>query len=348
MQNSYTFSFKLILIPILILTVFALAECMFRYFYFGIDAVIRPWNYSPSGIMHTEIVIEPKDPALLFDFRSNYNSNFKGARFKTNDQGFRGHKYTNEKKVGVVRIAIMGNSISMGAGVEHEETYGHKLFTMLNSSAPGKYDVLNFSMPAHKLSQKLKIYELSVKKSSPDIILLPLDKKHLSSRARPHRFKSFKPKWKDIRGMYLSRLFIYSASRRFIKESFGEYSSNNWRTRINSTPKKNDIKKINKGKSIAENFIKNAATNGTHVTVLLLPRPGKKSSTADLHFFEEWLYNRKDVSLIDCTEMLSTKIDKRDIIYPGDNHPNAKVHGLYADCIYPKLAPILEDLKKKR
>jgi lysophospholipase L1-like esterase len=72
-----------------------------------------------------------------------------GALYRTNRAGFRGPEYANTKPPGTFRVAIGGDSITMGYCVEEHETYAALLEEALNAQGPEghRYEVLNLGLP---------------------------------------------------------------------------------------------------------------------------------------------------------------------------------------------------------
>src|SRR3989338_3350313 len=65
--------------------------------------------------------------------------------YVTNNRGLRGPgDYAYEKKEGVHRIAVMGDSYAFGVGVKAEQTFASGLQRLLDEKEPGRYEVLNF------------------------------------------------------------------------------------------------------------------------------------------------------------------------------------------------------------
>lgn len=60
----------------------------------------------------------------------------------------------------------------------------------------------------------------------------------------------------------------------------------------------------------------------------------------------DWVQGRPGTYLIDTIDILKDEISLGDRVYPGDNHPNARVHRLYAEAIYPQFMGILEGAGK--
>lgn len=70
-----------------------------------------------------------------------------GVYYRTNSAGFRGREYAQPKPSGVFRIAVSGDSVTMGAGVVEKETYPAQLEKSLNEQGgPITYEVLNLGI----------------------------------------------------------------------------------------------------------------------------------------------------------------------------------------------------------
>lgn len=79
--------------------------------------------------------------------RKNVRGRFHGAFYRTNRSGFRGPDYTWWPRPGVFRIAVTGDSYTMGSGVEEEDAYPAQLEALLDAGG-GEYDyeVLNLGL----------------------------------------------------------------------------------------------------------------------------------------------------------------------------------------------------------
>ena len=59
----------------------------------------------------------------------------KGKLFRTNLDGFRGPEYSLQPEPDVFRIVVIGDSFTMGSGVEESEAYPARLEALLNEAA---------------------------------------------------------------------------------------------------------------------------------------------------------------------------------------------------------------------
>jgi lysophospholipase L1-like esterase len=95
---------------------------------------------------------------------------------KTNSWGFRDRERTPEKPDGVVRVAILGDSMIEALQVPLEQTAAQLLERRLNASAHDgaapRYEVLNFGISSHGLGQELLVWETYARQFDPDYVFI--------------------------------------------------------------------------------------------------------------------------------------------------------------------------------
>ncbi len=92
----------------------------------------------------------------------------------TNAFGMRMGEIQTAKNPGVVRIAVLGDSLAFGWGLPVEEAFPSKLQASLNAAGNTKYEVLNFAAPGFTSLHAIKQYERIVHNFQPDILILAL------------------------------------------------------------------------------------------------------------------------------------------------------------------------------
>ena len=106
-----------------------------------------PAHWGP--IMESDLV-EDGEGVLIYQLKSNLNSSYKDASFKTNAAGLRDKEYALEKDSTTLRMALLGASYEQGAGVANNQTFEAVLEDSLNAQVAGKpYDaveILNFAI----------------------------------------------------------------------------------------------------------------------------------------------------------------------------------------------------------
>lgn len=72
---------------------------------------------------------------------------YKGVLHRTNSMGVRGPELALEPRPGVLRIAVLGDSIAMGQGIEESDTYAARLALLLAQEDPRRdYEVVNLGL----------------------------------------------------------------------------------------------------------------------------------------------------------------------------------------------------------
>jgi len=99
---------------------------------------------------------------------------YKGATVKTNQWGMRDIEYSKEKAPGTYRIALLGASYIMGAGVENEEIFEKGVEDRLNLDRGGEayshYEILNFAVGGTGLLQQVLANDEKVMAFSPNSV----------------------------------------------------------------------------------------------------------------------------------------------------------------------------------
>ena len=106
-----------------------------------------------------------------------------------NSQGFRDLERTSEKPPGVVRIALLGDSLVEAIQVRFEETAAQVLETKLNEHAQGqdgkRYEVLNFGISNFGIGQFLLTWENEAQRYDPDYVVMLVSALHMNRTVIP-------------------------------------------------------------------------------------------------------------------------------------------------------------------
>jgi len=152
---------------------FGTAELVVRVaFRRSMDFDMEMWKYA------TQIKIPSSDPRVAHEHRPNAKAFLMGVDVTTNSFGLRDKERPKEKPAHTYRIVALGDSITMGWGVEQNMTYSMQLERMLNARPPQafplglNYEVLNLGVGNYNTVQevmRLKNLGLSF---DPDLIIL--------------------------------------------------------------------------------------------------------------------------------------------------------------------------------
>jgi hypothetical protein len=112
----------------------------------------------------------------LWENVPNFKGSMKGARFSTNQWGMRDQEYSLARPAYTYRIALVGGSMTVGAGVPVEQTMETLTEDRLNREGPGaperQYEILNFSVGGYGIFQNVAVVDQKVFAFSPNAILV--------------------------------------------------------------------------------------------------------------------------------------------------------------------------------
>lgn len=133
-------------------------------FFVGIELILRVTGID-KGRPHTPPIYQKsEDPALSYELRPNLNESAFRSTIVTDRRGFR----SEEIHPGKSTIAILGDSIAFGYGVENNET----LSTRLNERLAGKFNIVNGAAPGYTLGQEAALYENKIAQLHPETLVL--------------------------------------------------------------------------------------------------------------------------------------------------------------------------------
>jgi hypothetical protein len=119
-----------------------------------------------------ELVTFDTDPSLVFEYRPNLDVFFKLVRFRTNSRGMRDREYALAKPPGTFRVAVLGSSFALPAGVEIEHAFHSRLEERLGRAGSTRYEFLNFAVGMYGPGQCLAMLRLRALAYAPDLVVL--------------------------------------------------------------------------------------------------------------------------------------------------------------------------------
>lgn len=146
------------------------------------EAALRfviPFNYLKppepvSDDVWRELVNQrSKIPGLDYELRPNVEKFAQNAMVRTNSYGMRDRERSMKKADGVFRIAVLGDSVTFGFGVENEETYPSTLERKLNDTGSRyKYEVLNFGVGGYSSRDEALMLRYKAIRWNPDLVIV--------------------------------------------------------------------------------------------------------------------------------------------------------------------------------
>lgn len=166
----------LIFFVVLILIFSLILEQTIRFYLFGTDSLSYHKMKSVGSMGYTGYLQKSEFPEIVYEFKPDINSYFKLSDFKTNSQGLRDIEYSVEKPSNTFRVAVIGGSFTVPAGVELDEAFHSILENRLNQEYPDlNYEFINFGVSGYRINNKMAALKHKALEYSPDLILFVLD-----------------------------------------------------------------------------------------------------------------------------------------------------------------------------
>jgi hypothetical protein len=255
-----------------------------------------------------------------------------GIPVTLNSFGFRGPETAKEKPDDVTRIAVVGDSIVFGQGVQDDETLPAALESILNrESKSPKYQVMNSGVRGYNIINDSVHVRLKVMPLKPDGIVLGITEIN-DFELEPFRYGS--PWAKKARESFWWKFAPY---RVFVSwkalEEYLEASREHIRGLYNpeGEPWAKNIEAI-------EDIKGQCDESGAWLVVITFPLLENETTfekeRAQLH---EKLAEM-GIPYVDPKPSLKPHDWKDLVVVPNkDMHPNAFTHGIYAELVYDKL-----------
>jgi D-alanyl-lipoteichoic acid acyltransferase DltB (MBOAT superfamily) len=247
----------------------------------------------------------------------------KGENFSTNQWGMRDRSYSKEKPSGTYRIAMLGSSYTLGAGVAMESTFPSLVEQRLNAGSSTPYDsieVLNFASAGYSILRRQALFEKDALAFDVDLVIdMSISgEAHLAVRNLRTAIQEAIPDVDPALLEIVRRAGVTSEmSSEAIESRLGAYTDEilSWGYhQLSLLAKRNDVETL----------------------VFMLPRV----DDTDAIYREEWLALSKiaeeaglaAVSL----EGVYGPLNKRRALKlaPWDSHPNIEGHALLAERVY--------------
>ena len=140
------------------------------------EAFIRILIYTREEPVVEEHANEYADlPVLtgMFELgRKNVRGTHKGVLFRTNSQRLRGPEYVQEADPDVFRIAVAGDSVTMGEGVEESLAYPALLAQRVEPLVPGRrVEVINVGLSGSNIGFAMDRLQAAMDFYDPDMIV---------------------------------------------------------------------------------------------------------------------------------------------------------------------------------
>ena len=153
--------------------VFLLLEASARVHLFGLAGLSPAAVDSVRGLPETGFTRPSPEPRLGFELKPNLDETFKLVPFRTNSRGLRDREYELAKPPGTFRVAVVGSSFALPAGVAIEDAFHSRLEERFSRElAPLHVEFINFAVGMYNPEQVLAMLELRALAYQPDLVLM--------------------------------------------------------------------------------------------------------------------------------------------------------------------------------
>ena len=301
-------------------------EQAYRFYLFDIASLSIEKMNSLHNMGESGLITPSLHNEIIFELKPNLDTYFKLTQFKTNSQGLRDKEYNVSKLNDVYRIAVVGDSFTMPAGVEINKSYHSRLEEQLNKEQPEEYyQFINFGVGGYSLRQYLAIIKFKVKKYNPDLIIVGFcgENDHV---VYPDKIFKEPYKVKSTKNSFY-RSFVLDKLRNII---------NNNSPSINLVDFTENEKKYMTG--IFSEMKAFSIETHTPIIIVYLNTRYNQRYVDNL----EKLVIDKGLKFLNASSPFATKDMSDYMIYPTDSHPNLDANKIFAEELYQYLTQFIE------
>jgi lysophospholipase L1-like esterase len=153
---------KELLFGVLVVT----AVLLFTAVFLEVGLRLLGYGGAPESLITNTRVVD--DPILDWRYKPNTQSQWGKVIYDYNSIGFRGENHVIEKPAGVVRIVVIGDSVTEGYGVEWRDVFASNVQTSLGAG----YEVVSLGMGGLNTPQEVHILEEVGVQYTPDYVVV--------------------------------------------------------------------------------------------------------------------------------------------------------------------------------
>ena len=244
----------------------------------------------------------------------------------TNRFGYEGPEWTLIKPPDTRRVAVLGDSITLGLGVDSDQNFVSLLADRLNTDhSPHRqqFEFLNFAVPGYELTQTMDVALHDVPQFQPDVYVLMLTE-----------LSVYRP-W-DTHLIYLVQSGAdvkYDFLRETASEANAKQSDDNSKLSAKFAPYRMSI--------IRQTILKikaNAEQHHTQFLVVLVPAVEDADLSRRRFAGIPELLSTMNITFVDLSDTFTGMLDRKSIRLNGvDVHPSAKGDEMIYKSLYEKL-----------
>lgn len=284
--------------------------------------------------------------------------------YRINSDGFRDRMYARKKPPGTLRIALLGDSVTYGTGVAHEDTLPEQLEGELAKLVPGlTVEVMNCGVYAHNTGQQIAWFEYAVLDFAPDLVLVVSTVPDASGTGieAPVRHSSWEERW--IRRLGLTsgvwepeetqtraqRMMMTARRHSRIVDHLSHHAYGAMRNRVAERNYHQDWAAGSPGRKYVERALRRACAlsveHDFQLGVAMYPTLTSLNETYPYASVAKALREICEVLEIPFHDIFEALAGQRATslhAHAHDYHPNAEANGLVAAWLAPRLAKVIQ------
>jgi len=272
--------------------------------------------------------------------RASFTDPNTGIEYRINGDGFRGAEFRKPREPGVGRVAVVGDSFTLGWCVREEDTLPVRLQTALSRMRDRPVEVLNLGMGGTNTQQQHVVTQGWGIPLEPDVLVLVVndsDTECANWSPDPVWTCQIPTSWKERAEWWsFHHLYLYRVAR----TNRRELDCLGPRTCYGLAPQGSVRRRC--FEASVERVVEAARVSGIAPMVVFYPtpfpfwEPGTRCPTCDLEEALGELTQRLDVPYLDLSglfEPMGGAALKVDV--PGDLHPGPRAHEMAAEALAP-------------
>ena len=295
----------------------------------GSNFDIEMWRYARDLKQVSEI------PGVGHEHRPGASGVYMGVPVSINSSGLRDRDYSMEKPAGVVRVLMLGDSLTFGWGAPEEGTTSTSLERRLNSgTGPSQFEVINSGVGNTNTAMQVAYFIHKGYRFQPDVVVLNYFIN--DAEETPKKQDNWLTRW-SYAAVFLAGRFDILQRTYFGKADWQEYYRDLYRPEARGWQEDE------------RSFVELAAfcrSKGIRLMVVNYP---------ELHELENYpfpevtsriagLAEREQLPFLDLLPSIRSEVPTSLWVTPTDSHPNAKAAEFFSAAILDKLKSTYSEL----
>jgi len=182
-------------------------------------------EFKENGDWYGKLTIPSNNEVLMWEYRPSSVGDKYGAVIETNEHGFRDVSHTLEKPDGISRIAFVGDSVTLGIGVENDATFTRLFDREIKARGSSEtVETLSFAVDGYSAIQVIELIRAKATAFDPDTVIYVMCMNDFDFvRASGQKIKYFKKP---------ESFFLRTVERVYLKyfgvDYYEYYFENNW------------------------------------------------------------------------------------------------------------------------